>query len=63
MTAVVADPRIWCGVCERVVNAAPGTGDVVLCGACAACPVLVAAFREGRARRAVAGAETVEVGA
>jgi hypothetical protein len=61
MTALAADPRIWCSICERVINAPPGTVGTYLCGACAACPVLVSAFREGRARLVVAGAETVGV--
>jgi hypothetical protein len=51
-----------CGVCERPINAPPGTTGTVLCPLCAAEPVLVAAFREGRARlverlQAEAGAE------
>jgi len=51
-----------CGVCERPVNAPPGTTGTVLCRDCASFPVLVAAFREGRARlverlQAEAGAE------
>jgi hypothetical protein len=43
---------LFCGVCERPIRAAPGTVGVVLCSECAAYPVLVAAFREGRARLA-----------
>jgi hypothetical protein len=39
-----------CGVCERPVAAPPGTTGTVLCRECASFPVLVAAFREGRAR-------------
>jgi hypothetical protein len=52
-----------CGVCERPVNASPGTDTTgtVLCRDCASFPVLVAAFKEGRARlaerRTEAGAE------
>ena len=45
MTAALA-----CGVCERPIAAPPGTTGTVLCPLCAAEPVLVAAFREGRAR-------------
>jgi hypothetical protein len=57
MTAALA-----CGVCERPINAPPGTTGTVLCPLCAAEPVLVAAFKEGRARlaerlQAEAGAE------
>ena len=46
-----------CGVCERPVNAPPGTTGTVLCRDCASFPVLVAAFREGRARLAEARTE------
>jgi uncharacterized Zn finger protein (UPF0148 family) len=57
MTATLA-----CGVCERPINAPSGTTGTVLCPLCAAEPVLVAAFKEGRARlvearRTEAGAE------
>ena len=38
-----------CGVCERPITAPPGV-EVALCRDCAQHPVLVAAFREGRAR-------------
>jgi hypothetical protein len=41
-----------CEICERNINAAPGTSGVVLCLECASLPVLVAAFREGRVRLA-----------
>lgn len=43
---------LCCSICERPIRAAPGTVGVVLCTECAAHPVLVAAFREGRARLA-----------
>jgi len=52
MTAALA-----CGVCERPVNAPPGTTGTVLCRECASFPVLVAAFKEGRARLVEARAE------
>ena len=47
-------PSLWCAVCEREIRGGPppGTGGVLLCPACAAKPVLLAAFREGRARLA-----------
>ncbi len=57
-------PSLWCAVCERPIrgrirgedareDAREGvTGGVLLCPACAAKPVLVAAFVEGRARLA-----------
>ena len=53
MTAALA-----CGVCERPINAPPGTTGTVLCPLCAAEPVLVAAFKEGRARLAERRTET-----
>ena len=40
---------IPCGVCEHPI-AAPPNVEVALCRECAKHPVLVAAFREGRAR-------------
>jgi hypothetical protein len=48
-------PRICCGVCERVINVASDQRAVFLCRECAAVPVLVAAFIEGRARLAGEG--------
>jgi hypothetical protein len=53
MTAALA-----CGVCERPINAPPGTTGTVLCPLCAAEPVLVAAFKEGRAWLVERRAET-----
>ena len=47
-----------CGVCERPINAPPGTTGTVLCPLCAAEPVLVAAFKEGRAWLVERRAET-----
>ena len=50
-------PTLWCAICERAVlpavlgDALPDT-RVFLCARCAANPVLVGAFREGRARLA-----------
>lgn len=48
---------LCCAICERGINATPGTTGVVLCADCAAYPVLVRAFREGRARLAEEVAE------
>ena len=41
--------NISCGVCERPIGVRDNV-DVALCIGCAQHPVLVAAFREGRAR-------------
>ena len=52
---------LYCAICERAVLPAalgedpPPDTLVFLCGRCAANPVLVAAFREGRARLAGEG--------
>jgi hypothetical protein len=52
-------PSLWCAVCERPIRGAIREDvredvreGVLLCPACAAKPVLVQAFREGRARLA-----------
>jgi hypothetical protein len=52
-------PSLWCAICERPIRGAIRgdvregvTGGVLLCPRCAARPVLVQAFREGRARLA-----------
>lgn len=50
-----------CGICEHAINAAPPVASgTVLCAQCAASQVLVAAYREGRARLAETKAEVVE---
>jgi len=41
--------NISCGVCERPIGVRDNV-DVALCIGCAQHPMLVAAFREGRAR-------------
>ncbi len=43
-------PRPCCNICEVPVAPVEGRG-VYLCAACSAHPVLVAAFREGLARK------------
>ncbi len=51
-----------CAICERSIDAAPGTdvSGTLLCHKCSSVPVLVAAYREGRARlRAAADAGEV----
>ncbi len=43
---------IVCGLCKCETDAPPVASGTVLCARCAAVPVLVAAYREGRARLA-----------
>jgi hypothetical protein len=52
----MTDVTLHCAICERPIGGVPpGAGGVFLCPSCAAKPVLVDAFREGRAR--LAGSE------
>jgi hypothetical protein len=57
---VTETPSLWCAICERPIRGRIRGEDaredvregVLLCPKCAANPVLVDAFREGRARLA-----------
>lgn len=51
-------PSPHCALCERPIALRPGAeADAWLCSDCSSYPVLVAAFTEGRARRAATASE------